>query len=171
MKIFLMGFMGSGKSTVGKQLAASLGYAFLDTDSEIENRVSKSIAEIFSQDGESTFRKLEGEILKDYASKNEMVISTGGGMPCSSDHISLINKTGKSCYLYVRNEELSSRLWNSNKADRPLITQMKSAYELSNWIKDKLNQREAYYFNSHLLVDGNQGIDDIVTDLKLGLGL
>src|SRR5436853_6290275 len=93
-KVFLIGFMGSGKTFLGKQLAQLLNYEFIDLDEWIEQREKKSIAEIFSEDGEEYFRKKESQQLKLLAEKNNAVIATGGGTPCFHDNMKWMNDHG-----------------------------------------------------------------------------
>ena len=90
MRIFLIGFMGSGKTTLGKQLAIKLGYQFIDQDSMIEERFKMSVTEIFATYGETRFREAEHEVLLSFENSNNLVVSTGGGAPCFYDNISII---------------------------------------------------------------------------------
>jgi shikimate kinase len=120
MKIFLIGMPGSGKSTLGKQLADKLTLQFVDLDDEIQKEAGKSIQEIFSQQGEDSFRQLESSLLNRWASSSKsFVMATGGGAPVFFDGISAINKTGLSIFLEVSIEEILQRLATLN--DRPLL--------------------------------------------------
>ena len=92
--IYLIGLMGSGKSTLGPQLARNLQYEFIDMDSYIEEKEQLSIPQIFQKQGEDFFRKVEAEALNDLSSKQKVVISTGGGTPCFHDNLDVIKKTG-----------------------------------------------------------------------------
>jgi shikimate kinase len=117
--IFLIGFMGSGKSTVGKLLAEKLAFNFIDTDDVIEQRAGMSINVIFEKYGETHFRKLETALLKEICLKTKAVVSTGGGLPIYNDNIALINQHGTSVYLSIAPNRILKRLENSEK--RPLI--------------------------------------------------
>ena len=94
MIIFLIGFMGSGKSTTGKQLAKCLGYGFVDTDKRIVERFGMSVNEIFDRLGESRFRESETGLLNELCAKDNLVVSTGGGLPCHADNMEIINRSG-----------------------------------------------------------------------------
>jgi shikimate kinase len=120
MKIFLVGMPGSGKSTLGKEVAKSLGIPFIDLDHEIENKEGKTIPEIFTEQGEEHFRKLESSTLKRQNQEHEsFVMATGGGAPCFLDGMSEINAAGVSIFLNVSLDELLSR--NEMHKHRPLL--------------------------------------------------
>lgn len=120
MKIFLVGLAGSGKTTLGKQLAAELDLPFVDLDWEIEKQENKSVREIFSQLGEDYFRKVESELLREWASsQKDFVMATGGGAPCFFEGMQIINSSGLSIFLDVPIDVLNSRLMAAT--DRPLL--------------------------------------------------
>ncbi len=120
MKIFLIGMPGSGKTTIGRQLANELSLQFVDLDDEIQKEAAKSVQEIFSQDGEDAFRRLESSLLSRWASSSKsFVMATGGGAPVFFDGIDIINKTGLSVFLDVSIDEILRRLSALN--DRPLL--------------------------------------------------
>lgn len=120
MKIFLVGMLGSGKTTLGKQLAEHLNVQFIDLDWEIEKRENKSISDIFSQHGEDHFRQIEAELLREWAGSSEnFVMGTGGGAPCFYNGMDIINAAGLSIFLDVTVDELKSRL--AKATDRPLL--------------------------------------------------
>jgi shikimate kinase len=120
MKIFLIGMPGSGKTTLGKQLAEKFSLQFVDLDEEIQKEAAKSVQEIFSQQGEDAFRQLESSLLIRWASSSKsFVMATGGGAPVFFDGIGIINKTGLSVFLDVSVEEILRRLAALN--DRPLL--------------------------------------------------
>ena len=150
MKIFLIGFMGCGKTTVGKKLAGKLGFNFIDLDEHIERRHGKSVSEIFETEGEEKFRALESAGLKEIIAGDNTVIATGGGTPCFNNNMELINNKGISVYLKMSVDSLANRLGNA-KSIRPLIKGL-SEEELKNYILNKLTEREAYYLQAHYKV-------------------
>lgn len=143
--IILVGFMGSGKTTIGKQLAKKLNYNFIDTDLEIENLLGISIGNIFKIKGEEYFRNLEQKIIRNIQVKNT-IISTGGGLPCHSNNIDYLNNIGTTVYLQCSEYKLFERLKNDYK-QRPLIKN-KSNEELLKYITETLKIREPYYLKA-----------------------
>jgi shikimate kinase len=143
MKIFLVGYMGSGKSTAGKKLAKLLGYTFIDHDELIEKAVGKSVYDIFQEDGEEKFREMEHNMLISLLPKDNMVVSTGGGTPCNYNNMELMNRNGLTIYLKMSADSLVNRLRNA-KTERPLIIG-KSAEDLYNFIVSHLEKREPFY--------------------------
>jgi len=143
MKIFLIGYMGSGKSTVGKKLASQLGYDFADHDELIEKAVGKSVSEIFQEDGEERFREMEHHLLISLMTKDNVVISTGGGTPCHYNNMQLMNENGLTIYLKMSADTLVNRLRNA-KTERPILAG-KSAEDLYNFIVTHLENREPFY--------------------------
>ena len=149
MHIFLLGFMGSGKSTLGKKLARKLGRKFIDLDQYIEKKENLSIAGIFKEKGENTFRSLENYYLQHISEHEEdAVIALGGGTPCFFNNMQIINDSGISIYLELSAEALSARLMQDNEP-RPLI-QNKTAQELGSFIKEKLEAREKFYKKANI---------------------
>jgi shikimate kinase len=120
MKIYLIGMPGSGKSTLGKQLAHALSSPFIDLDHEIEKHEQKSVSEIFAQSGEDHFRQVESKLLHEFAASPEnFVMATGGGAPCFFKGIDVINETGVSVFLNVSIQTLVKH--TSNRSTRPLL--------------------------------------------------
>jgi shikimate kinase len=152
MIVFLVGFMGSGKSTVGRRLARRLGYSFIDMDTRIEGEYGMSINEIFEKLGEKAFRKMESKLLKELVTLQDVVISTGGGLPCTGDNMGLINQHGVSIYLQMEPAVLLNRL-SRGKSRRPLIRHL-SRQELERFIHEKLREREPVYRMAHHTVNG-----------------
>ena len=152
-RVYLIGFMGSGKSFLGRQLAAYLNWEFVDLDQEIEKTEALSIKEIFDQKGEEHFRLVEKEQLQKTAEKEKAVIATGGGAPCFHDNMKWIKENGKSVYLKVSPAILLGRL-RDDRIDRPLLNDM-DVSELSTFIKDCLNQRESHYLKANLVVEAD----------------
>jgi shikimate kinase len=152
MIIFLVGFMGSGKSTVGLGLARRLGYSFIDMDARIEGEHRMSINEIFEKLGEKAFREMENNMLNEMVSLQDAVISTGGGLPCTGNNMDLINRKGVSIYLRMDPAALLNRL-SRGKSRRPLIRDL-SREELETFICEKLKEREPVYLRAHHIVNG-----------------
>lgn len=143
MRIYLIGYMGCGKSTLGRRLSEYLGMQFVDMDHYIEMRNHKTIPQIFAEDGESEFRNKERKALEELSEFTDTVIATGGGAPCFFDNIDLMNKTGKTIYINIDPIILAERLLKS-KTERPLI-KGKSKEELITFIGDTLQKRNQFY--------------------------
>jgi len=164
-KIYLIGFMGSGKTSVGKKLAKKLNYKFIDLDTEIEKSVNCSISDYFTKFGEEKFREIENKILKESFKYSNTVISTGGGTPCFFNNMLLINKNSFSIYLKADVKLLSHRLINA-KQTRPLIKN-KSKEELEIYIEKLLSEREIFYNKAKLVIDAKSiSIDNIVKEIN-----
>lgn len=146
MRIYLIGYMGCGKSTLGRRLSEHLGLQFVDMDHYIEERNCKTIPQIFSEEGEAEFRKKERKALDELSEFTDIVIATGGGAPCFFDNIDLMNKTGNTIYLNIDPKILADRLLKS-KTERPLI-KGKSRDELVAFIDDTLKKRNEFYLQA-----------------------
>ena len=164
MRIFLIGMMGSGKTTLGRQLAGQLGYTFVDLDAYIEQREGRSIADLFEREGQEQFRRKERQALEALVQEHgQAVIATGGGAPCYFDNIRLINQSGQSIFLDVPVEELASRLLDSDLSVRPLLAG-KTTGELKNFIARTLNERRSFYEQAtYTLSDKKQTIEGLLT--------
>jgi shikimate kinase len=165
-RIFLIGYMGCGKTTLGKRLAAALGFAFIDLDGFIEEKYHKSVADIFAEMGQDKFREMEKNALSEVAEFEKTVIATGGGAPCFFDNIDTMNGAGLSVYIKLSPEQLATRLENSRAGKRPLIAG-KSGEELRSFITDGLLQREKFYLQARLIVAGSD--DDIIRKISQSL--
>ncbi|MDB5025792.1 MAG: shikimate kinase [Mucilaginibacter sp.] len=152
MKIFLIGFMGSGKTTLGRKLAARMNCEFIDLDHKLEQQVELSIAEYFSFFGEDAFRKLESEVLKKTIYPDDVIVSTGGGLPCYFDNIDWMKANGKVVYIKLAPKILADRL-ESGKEERPLL-QDKHDDDLVAFIEQRLAEREAFYSQATIIADG-----------------
>jgi shikimate kinase len=150
--IYIIGFMGSGKTTAGKKLASLLGWSFTDLDRKIEEYTGKTIPEIFSLNGEQYFREIEAQLLRDLKSCTNTIVSTGGGTPCHGDNMDFMLGNGLTLYLKLTPAQLYSRL-SESKGDRPLINNLDSQ-ELRSFIEAKLREREGWYTRSDIIVDG-----------------
>jgi shikimate kinase len=151
-RIYIIGFMGSGKTTAGKKLAASFGWEFIDLDEEIEQIAGKTIPDIFSSSGEEYFRKLETEVLTSLITRENTIISTGGGTPCYGLNMDFMLDTGLVIYIKMTPAQLKSRLEGSS-GSRPLLNN-KTGIELQQFISDKLTEREKYYLKASVVIDG-----------------
>ena len=147
MNILLTGFMGAGKTTVGKKLAKRLGYFFIDTDREIEKEQGCRITEIFKYGGEECFRDLETDILQKLQTKQNLVIATGGGMVLRNENRSLMQSLGTRVYLKVELQELMRRLKKDKK--RPLLQKSKPEEH----ILEMLQQRKSIYEEAECIID------------------
>lgn len=160
-RVYLVGFMGCGKSTAGKRLAKRLGYRFIDLDKQIEAQYKTSIPQLFEQYDEHAFRLLEQKALQQTYSTEKTVIATGGGTPCFFDNMDFMLNSGLVIYIHIPPKGLSDRLKHTKKK-RPLISQV-GAEELTRHISEKLDERKDYYEKAHLKVEG---IDLTVTGLE-----
>lgn len=151
-KIFLIGFMGSGKSTLGKKIARALHYEFSDLDNYIESVAAQSISSIFETQGEDYFRKLETACLQNYSSQKNLVIATGGGTPCFNNNMELMLQEGCCVYIKMPEGALYQRLYQATPK-RPLLAG-KSEEELKEFIRLKMLEREPVYLKSHIVIDG-----------------
>jgi shikimate kinase len=154
MKIYLIGYMGSGKSTLGFELAEVLGIPWKDLDDEFELRYKISISNFFEKYGENAFRELEHKLLTEFASIPDIVVSTGGGTPCFFGNMDIMNRTGLTIYLSGEPELLVSRI-NISGRKRPLFQQMKNENLLQN-ISRHLNTRKEYYEKAQMIVDASK---------------
>ncbi len=151
--IFLIGYMGSGKSTLGRVLAEMLDCDFTDLDAYIENRYHKTIKEIFAEHGEAGFRDIERRMLLEICDFQNIVIACGGGTPCFGDNMDIMNAHGVAVYLQVPIERLYQRLSRPrSKAKRPVIAD-KTDEELMQFITDNLRQRDPFYSRANLKFD------------------
>lgn len=151
MRIFLIGFMGSGKTTVGKALAELLSLEFFDLDTEIEKECRATINVLFEKKGESYFRDVEHKVLKRLTEKTEHIIATGGGTPCFSDNMKMMNEQGTTIYLRCSAGVLFQRLVREKQV-RPLIKD-RSEKELLSYIIKKLDERERWYLMAKQIID------------------
>ncbi len=165
MKIFLIGYMASGKSTIGRKLSQELGVPFIDLDKYIEEKYFKTIPQIFEQEGEDAFRKKEHTSLKEVAEFESAVIATGGGAPCFFDNIDVMNQSGFCVFLDVDAEELASRLMQS-KTERPLI-KGKSPDELVDFIESMMAKRRPFYEKAKCVLKGKDiQAEDVVAEME-----
>lgn len=173
-RIILMGYMGSGKTTVGRALAKDLGMPFYDLDWYIESRMRKTIKQIFDERGEEGFRIIERNMLHEVAEFEGVVISCGGGTPCFFDNINYLNQQGETVYLKCTPEVLHKHL-SMGKTVRPLLLN-KTPEEVKVYIQEQLQQREPSYSQAKhtvdvTLMDNYEKIKISVAKLKETLGI
>ena len=157
MRIYLVGYMGCGKSTIGRKLAESLGISFVDLDKYIEERYFKSIPTIFFEEGEEGFREKERLSLLEVSQFENVVVGTGGGAPCFFDNMEVMNNNGLTIYIAPDTEVLAARLLKS-KTERPLIAG-KSPEQLISFINYALLNRAPFYEKAKIIIRGENNLD------------
>jgi len=171
--IYLTGFMGSGKSTIGPILANTLGYRFIDLDHYIEEQAAKTIAQIFSEQGEPAFRALETRALKLLIPEQKVVIALGGGALVAEENLQLVKEHGILIYLKTNVEQIVHRM--KNKTDRPLLRgpngEQLPEQKLRARIQHLVGEREKYYNTADLIVSTSNrkvgvSVDDIVQKIR-----
>jgi len=162
-RIFLIGYMGSGKTTIGKLLANRLGWGFVDMDAHIEAKEYKPVSQIFAEKGEQEFRLMEQKCLHEVAEFDDVVISTGGGAPCFFDNMEFMNAHGTTIYLKLSAAELAERLESSHANKRPLLADRKGE-ELRLFIAEGLDKREPFYLQAAFFVSGT--IEETVVKIE-----
>ncbi len=152
MRIYLIGFMGSGKSSLGTRMARKLNYTFVDLDTEVENAVGLTIPDIFDQKGEAYFRQSEHDVLHQTFRHNNAVVATGGGTPCYFDNMAFMKTAGMTVYLKMSPLSLRDRLVNARR-QRPLLQDLDQD-TLLDYIRNKLAEREASYLQADCIIKG-----------------
>lgn len=150
-RVYLIGYMGAGKTTVGKVLEKLAGLSFIDLDHYIEGRFHKTVRQIFAEKGEDGFRDIERRMLHEVADFEDVLIATGGGTPCFFDNMEFMNETGSTVYLKVSVEELAKRL-EICKSTRPVL-KGRSGDELVAFIAESLEKRTPYYMKASIVFD------------------
>ncbi len=153
IRIILIGYMGAGKTTVGKELAKALGVPFYDLDWYIETRMRKTVKQIFDERGEEGFRKLEYNMLHEVAEFENIILSCGGGTPCFFDNIDYLNQQGDTVYLKAEPDVLYKHL-QMGKGVRPLLLN-KTPDEVQSFITEQLALREPFYAKAKHTIDVN----------------
>lgn len=152
--IYLIGFMASGKTSVGRKLAARLNMEFIDLDQRIEEEERQSITVIFKEKGECYFREVESKVLRSFSESKSCLIALGGGTVCYSSNIDQVNQNGLSIYLKRSNMRLLGRL-RQKRSKRPLIANL-SDDELKAFIDDKMKERASFYEQAQLIIDADE---------------
>jgi shikimate kinase len=154
MKIFLLGLPGSGKTTLGKQLATALSLPFVDLDAEIERSEGSSIPKIFEQKKEDYFRKVESSELKKWClADHDFVMATGGGVPVYFDNIEILNRAGLSIFLDVPASEIAQRILKANISDRPLFAKAHPE-SIKDHVEFMRSHRLNFYKKAHYTISG-----------------
>jgi len=166
MLVFIIGYMGAGKSTVGKRLATKLDMPFVDLDDAFEERYRYSIPRFFEHFGEEKFRELEHACLRSVIAEHvHAVISTGGGTPCHYDNMALMNDAGLTVYLEMRPSSLARRLADAKRL-RPLIRDLKQC-DMQEYVSKQLSEREDCYRESKLIFRGeNLDLEELAGAVK-----
>lgn len=161
MVFFIVGYMGAGKSSVGREAAKRAGMRFVDMDREVEQIHGMPVAEIFDLDGERVFRKSEREVLEQLAAADDdLVVSCGGGTPCQGDNMSLMNEAGKTIYLKLSPAKLIKRL-RPGQTKRPILKGMDTDQMLA-LIERMLPEREPFYMRASMVIDCDALSDDSI---------
>lgn len=153
-RIFLVGYMGAGKTTIGKVLSKLMGLTFIDLDYYIEGRFRKTVAQLFAERGEEGFRSIERNMLHEVAEFEDVLISTGGGTPCFFDNMEFMNQQGTTIYLQVSVDELASRL-EVCKHTRPVLKN-RTGEELKAFVAESLSGRLPFYQKASIVFDANE---------------
>jgi shikimate kinase len=170
MLIFITGYMGAGKTTLGKALAEQLQFNFIDLDTVIESATGFSIETYFEKFGEKPFREKEREILLSLLDEKKTVIATGGGTPCYSDNMALMNQMGITVFLDTKVEAILERL-AGNTDRRPLLKNF-PAGKLHFFIRDHLESRRKYYDEAVIRVEGEKAdLDKLIGYVRSSLPL
>lgn len=164
-RLFLIGYMGSGKSTLGQTLASKLKYDFIDLDKFIEKEYHQTIPEIFASKGESEFRAMENNSLKKLIEKENVVIACGGGTPCYFNNMEIMKNNGITVYIKLSVDKLVGRLLVA-KEKRPLI-ENKTETELRSFVSRQLEKREDFYHQAQYTVKGKDlNVDELAAFVK-----
>jgi shikimate kinase len=163
MKVYLIGFMGSGKTHIGKQIAQILDFLFIDTDTLIENTEGVSVAQLFVNKGEAEFRKIESERLQGLAKWDNIIVATGGGAPCFHDNMTYINNSGITVYLKTNPQLLLERLLPETDK-RPLL-KGRSEVELLAFINSKIAEREAFYGQADIIIHQDNNEQNVAEEI------
>lgn len=154
--IFLIGYMGSGKTTLGRNLAKKMGLEFIDLDIFIENRYHSSVREIFEKKGEESFRKIERSILHEVSEFQNVIVACGGGTPCHFDNMDFMYRRGLTIYLDTSIETLFKRLSVTSAMEKRPLLAGKSDVELNQFITDALGARSPFYSRAKISFDSNK---------------
>ena len=168
--LFLVGYMGCGKSTLGRRLARRLGVPFLDTDTLIEAREGASVSDLFRYEGETHFREVERAVLEEAIAGNESaVVSTGGGLPVWHDNMARMNAAGRTIYLRRSAENIAGRLSPYGRRKRPRLQGLNDE-ELVAFMTRDMAERDPFYGRAELVIECDCLSDDEIVARILGDG-
>ncbi|MFI3328259.1 MAG: shikimate kinase [Rikenellaceae bacterium] len=160
MKLFLIGYMGCGKSTIGRKLSAKIGYDLVDTDHLIEEREGMSVGDIFEKFGEARFREMERNVLDELIKSDKpCIVSTGGGLPLFGDNMEVMNGAGLTIYLHRTAENIASRLSAAGRYKRPKLRGL-SDEELVAFMSKNIAERKPTYMKANCVVEAVPMNDD-----------
>ncbi|WP_323788511.1 shikimate kinase [Psychroserpens sp.] len=171
MTLILVGYMGSGKSSVGRKLSEILNYNFIDFDNYIESNVNMTVSDIFKVKGEIYFRKQESRLLKEVINKRNTIVSLGGGTPCYGNNLNVIKEADYSKMIYLKSsiQNLTERLF-AEKSTRPLISHIQAKDNLSEFIGKHLFERAPIYEQSDMVIKTDDlSVVDVVESILLKL--
>lgn len=168
--IILIGYMGSGKTSIGKKLSKKLNIVFIDLDKEIEKKLNNSISQIFSDLGELEFRKIENKVLNEILNyKYQFILSLGGGTPCYYDNMNLIlSKCKNTFYLKVPLNILSKRLF-LKREKRPIISNINSLSKMNEFVAKHIFERLQYYEKSNFVIESNRNDTNLDVSKIIGI--
>ena len=158
-RIFLVGYMGAGKTTIGKVLSQMAGLTFIDLDYYIEGRFRKTVSQIFAERGEEGFRTIEHNMLHEVAEFEDVLVSTGGGTPCFFDNMAFMRQQGTTIYLKVSVEELAKRL-ELCKQTRPVLRN-RSGEELKAFVQESLSARASFYEQAQIIFNADRLLTEV----------
>lgn len=158
-RIFLVGYMGAGKTTIGKVLSKMAGLSFIDLDYYIEGRFRKTVSQLFAERGEEGFRSIEHNMLHEVAEFEDVLVSTGGGTPCFFDNMAFMRQQGTTIYLQVSVEELVKRL-ELCKQTRPVLKN-RSGEELKAFVEESLTARASFYEQAQIIFNADRLMTEV----------
>lgn len=161
-RIFLVGFMASGKTTTGKRISKKYNLEFIDLDAYIEQRYFMTVSQIFAEKGESGFREIERNMLKEVAEFENVVVAAGGGTPCFFDNMEIMNNSGETVYLKTSPENLCKYLRMNGTDKRPLV-KGKTDEELLEYVSTTLAKREPFYSQAKHTI-ASEDFSDVLFD-------
>ena len=147
VNLYLVGFMGTGKTSVGRHVAEHLGFDFLDTDELIQSHTGRTIADIFAKDGEPAFRELERKVVQELSTREKTLISTGGGLPTNEENLSALKSFALVICLWASPEKIWERV--KNQSHRPLLHDADPQQK----IRELLATREPFYKQADVLIN------------------
>ena len=165
-KVFIIGLPGSGKSTLGRELARRLNLPFLDLDEIIEQNTNQSVREIFAQQGENVFRRLEQQALHQAINQNNaFVLATGGGAPCFFDNLAVMKQAGTTLFLDVPVSVIVQRMHGDQITDRPLLRSLDQDRLVEEYTA-RFEKRLPVYRQAHLTIDENASVEEAIALLN-----